>query len=153
MEKGRDYIFISEREETSVVKKTAVLLVCVLLLFFCGCGNREKKSAMGLILNSKELARIIENSGEALVAFDMYADWCVPCRMLEPTLEEVARENKGKVTFYRVNVDQVEDIGKIFPVSSIPYVAFVKNKTTVATLTGLQPKESYEKVIADNSKK
>jgi thioredoxin 1 len=135
------------------MKKTAVMLVSVLVLFYCGCGNGEKKSEMGLILNSKELTSIIEKSGDALVAFDMYADWCVPCRIVGPTLEEVARENKGKVTFYRINVDQVEDVGKTFPLTGIPYVVFVKNKKTVAAFTGVQPKESYEKVIKDNSKK
>jgi thioredoxin 1 len=106
-----------------------------------------------VILISGELSRIIENSGDSLVAFDLYADWCVPCHILEPTLEQVARENKRKVTFYKVNVDQVQDASQTFPVTGIPYVAFVKNKKTVATLIGVQPKESYEKVIKDNSKK
>jgi thioredoxin 1 len=135
------------------MKKAAVLLVSIGVLFCCGCGNGEKKSVMGLILTSKELTSIIENSGDSLVAFDMYADWCVPCHILEPTLEQVARENKKKVTFYKINVDQVEDVGKTFPISAIPYVAFVKNKKTVAALTGVQPKESYEKIIKDNSRK
>ena len=135
------------------MKKTAVVLVSVLLLFYCGCGKGEKKSEMGLILNSKELAKIIENSGDSLVAFDLYADWCGPCHIVAPTLEDVARENKGKVTFYRINIDQVEDVGQTFPLSGIPYVVLVKNKKTVASFTGVQPKESYEKVIKDNSKK
>jgi thioredoxin 1 len=135
------------------MKKAAVLLVSVVVLFYSGCGNAEKKSAMGVILISGELSRIIENSGDSLVAFDLYADWCVPCHILEPTLEQVARENKRKVTFYKVNVDQVQDASQTFPVTGIPYVAFVKNKKTVATLIGVQPKESYEKVIKDNSKK
>lgn len=135
------------------MKKASVLLASVVLLIYCGCGNGEKKSAMGLILDSKELTSIIENSGDSLVAFDMYAEWCVPCHILEPTLEQVARENKNKVTFYKVNVDQVPEAAQTFPVSAIPYVAFVKNKKTVAALTGVQPKESYEKVIKDNSKK
>jgi thioredoxin 1 len=135
------------------MKKAAVLLMSVLIPFYCGCGNGEKKSEMGSILNSKELTSIIENSGDSLIAFDMYADWCVPCHILEPTLEQVARENKNKVTFYKVNVDQVTEAAQTFPISAIPYVAFVKNKKTVAALTGVQPKASYEKVIKDNSKK
>jgi thioredoxin 1 len=135
------------------MKKAAILLMSVVVLFYSGCGNAEKKSLMGTILISGELTRIIENSGDSLVAFDLYADWCVPCHILEPTLEEVARENKRKVRFYRINVDQVQDASQTFPVSSIPYVAFVKNKKTVATLTGVQPKESYEKIIKDNSNK
>jgi thioredoxin 1 len=151
--KGRDYIFNIRGKENPVIKKAAILLMSVLVLLYCGCGNAEKKSSMGTILISGELTRIIENSGDSLVAFDLYADWCAPCRVLGPTLEEVAKENKRKVTFYRVNVDQVQDASQIFPVSSIPYVVFVKNKKTVATLTGVQPKESYEKVIKDNSKK
>jgi thioredoxin 1 len=135
------------------MKKAAALLVSVLIFLYCGCGNEEKKSAMGLIFNSKELTNIIENSGDSLVAFDIYAEWCVPCHILEPTLEEVAKENKDKVTFYKVNVDQVPEAAQTFPVSAIPYVAFVKNKKTVVALTGVQPRESYEKVIKDNSKK
>jgi thioredoxin 1 len=135
------------------MKKAVLVLASLFALVYCGCGNGEKTSVIIPVLNGKELAGIIENSGDTLVAFDMYADWCVPCHVLEPTLEQVAKENKDKVDFYKVNVDQVPEAAQTFSISAVPFVVFVKNKKTVAALTGVQPKESYEKIIKDNSKK
>jgi thioredoxin 1 len=127
------------------------LLVCALFLFFSGCGSPKTESSMVSVLTNKELAAIIDKTGEALIAFDLYADWCAPCRMLAPILDKIAAENRGKITFYRVNVDQVSQAGETFRVSGIPMVVFMKNKETVGVLTGLQPKESYEKIIAENT--
>jgi thioredoxin 1 len=89
----------------------------------------------------------MDNSGDSLVAFDMYADWCGPCRILAPTLEKVAAATKGKVAFYRINLDQVPEAGQTFGVGGIPFVVFVKNKKVVATFTGVQPEESYLRAI------
>ncbi|HUI92375.1 MAG TPA: thioredoxin family protein [Chitinivibrionales bacterium] len=134
------------------MKNTFLVLVSLLGLVCCGCGG-EKKSVIVPVLTGKELSSIIDNSGDTLIAFDNYADWCVPCHVLEPTLEEVARENQKRVDFYKVNVDQVTEAVQTFGIPAVPFVAFVKNKKVVASLTGVQPRESYEKIIKDNSKK
>jgi thioredoxin 1 len=133
-----------------MTQRLAPFLILCAILLMSGCGSSEKKSSISSILTGKELDAVMERSGDTLLVLDMYADWCGPCRMLAPTLEIIAQENKGKVIFYRVNVDQVPEASQAFKVGGIPLVVFVKNKKVVSELVGLQPKENYEKVIADN---
>jgi thioredoxin 1 len=133
-----------------MVQKHAALLIVVVIFLFSGCGTPEKKSSMRSIISGKELDAVMDRSGDTLIAFDMYADWCAPCRMLAPTLELIAEENKGWVKFYRVNVDQVPEAGRTFKIGGIPFIVFVKNKKVVSELVGMQAKENYEKAIAEN---
>jgi thioredoxin 1 len=128
--------------------KVAGALSIAMALLIASCGERgERKSEMTSILTIGEVNSVMDNSGDSLVAFDMYADWCGPCRILAPTLEKVAAATKGKVAFYRINLDQVPEAGQTFGVGGIPFVVFVKNKKVVATFTGVQPEESYLRAI------
>lgn len=90
---------------------------------------------------------IIEHSGNHLIAFDLYADWCMPCHVLEPLLNEIAKEHSSKVTMYKINADQFPQIIEAFGVNGIPFVVFIKNKKAIYALMGVQPKESYVKII------
>jgi thioredoxin 1 len=99
------------------------------------------------ITSLDQFNNIIENSGNQLIAFDLFANWCMPCHVLAPTLDEVARENRSKVTMYKVDTDQFPQITAAFNVTGIPFVVFVKNKKALYALIGVQPKESYVKII------
>jgi thioredoxin len=128
--------------------KVAGAFSIAMALLIASCGERgEIRSEMTRILAIGEVDSVIDKSGDSLVAFDMYADWCGPCRILTPTLEKVAAASKGKVVFYRINLDQVPEAGQAFGVGGIPFVVFVKNKKVVATFTGVQPEESYLRAI------
>jgi thioredoxin len=119
-------------------------LMCMSLVILGSCGGKsQESSAMTQVLTIGEVTTAIDSSKDSLVAFDMYADWCGPCRALTPTLEKVALATKGKVTFYRVNTDQVPEAAQLFGVRGIPFIVFVKNKQVVATYTGVQPEETY----------
>lgn len=59
-------------------------------------------------------------NGEMPCIVDFYADWCAPCRITSPILEELAREFSGKVNFYKVNVDKERELASVFGVQSIP---------------------------------
>jgi thioredoxin len=125
-----------------------VLPLSILLLSF-GCGGQKtaEEGWFGAIKTMKQLSAVVDLSDNSLVAFDLYADWCGPCRRLAPTLDSIAKENKNRVTFYRINVDQLPQAAQAFQVSAIPVVVFVKNKSAVCTVVGMQPKEEYVKVI------
>jgi thioredoxin 1 len=84
-----------------------------------------------------------------LIVFDLYADWCQPCRMLSPMLESIAQENAGRAWFYRINVDNYPAISRQFGVSGIPHVVFIKNGQVLRSLTGLNPSEAYVQAIVD----
>lgn len=63
--------------------------------------------------------------GSMPVVVDFYADWCRPCRITSPILEELAVEYAGRVTFYKVNVDSEQELSAIFGVQSIPAFLFI----------------------------
>lgn len=99
------------------------------------------------ITTQGELDTAIVAAGNRMVVLDLYADWCMPCKILEPTLVEISRNFKGKAFFYRINVDRSPELARSFRVRGIPYVVFMKNGKGVYALTGINPKETYEKII------
>lgn len=120
-----------------------ILLLFSVFFFFVSCSQSEIKE----INSNEEFLSIIEDSEDALLVFDLYADWCTPCKLLSPMLEKISDEKKSSARFYKINVDKHPDLARSFGVSGIPFVVFVKNKTAVSALTGLQSKEAYIRVI------
>ena len=99
-------------------------------------------------LTKANFSEEIENySGLAVI--DLWADWCGPCRMLAPTLDELEREYPD-VKFCKINVDNEPELTRMFKVESIPTVAFVKNNTFVDISVGYVPKATLAKKIEDN---
>ena len=86
---------------------------------------------------------------KGLVVIDLYADWCGPCKMLAPVLEEIEKETPD-VKFCKVNVDEEPNIARIFKVESIPFVALVKDNTFVDMSVGYVPKDKLVKLISAN---
>ena len=101
-----------------------------------------------LVVNKENFKREVEEA-EQLVVIDLYADWCGPCRMLAPALEELEREY-ADVKFCKVNVDNDPDIARMFNVQSIPFVAFVKNNTFLDMSVGFVPKAKLAQLIEAN---
>ncbi len=75
------------------------------------------------------------------VLIDFYADWCGPCRMMGPVVEELAAEYEGKLKVGKVNVDQQPELAQKFGVMSIPYFAFLKDGKLQSDELGAVPKE------------
>lgn len=83
------------------------------------------------------------------VLVDFYADWCGPCRMLAPVLEEIAREYEGGVKVGKVNVDEQMELAQKFGVSSIPLLVVFKDGQPVAKSLGYRPKEEIVNLLRD----
>lgn len=83
------------------------------------------------------------------VLVDFYADWCGPCRMLAPVLEEIAREYEGGVKVGKVNVDEQMELAQKFDVSSIPLLVVFKDGQPVAKSLGYRPKEEIVNLLKD----
>lgn len=132
----------------------ALLLSTALLLpIACGSGaeqpggDHRTRKPLTAISGEQELTRIVTAAGERLLMFDFYADWCQPCKELEPILESIAVQKADVVDVYRVNYDENQSLAELFGVRGIPFVAYVKNRTLVYSLMGLRPKETYLEAI------
>jgi thioredoxin 1 len=130
-----------------------VLSAALLLPIACGSGSEQpggdhrERQPLIAISGGQELTRIIAAAGERLLIFDFYADWCLPCKELEPILESIADQKADVVDVYRVDYDENQSIAELFGVRGIPFVAFVKNRILVYSLLGLRPKETYIEAI------
>ena len=82
------------------------------------------------------------------VIVDFWAEWCGPCRMLGPILDELATEQEGKVKIGKVNVDNAPNLSAKFNVRSIPMLLFFKDGEVKDTVVGVQSKDALGKRLA-----
>ena len=85
-----------------------------------------------------------------LVLVDFYADWCGPCKMIAPVLDELATELEGTAKFVKVNVDNCPAISAQYQVMSIPTLILFKDGQIVQQTVGFQPKASLLSLIQSN---
>ena len=83
-----------------------------------------------------------------LVIVDFYADWCGPCKMVAPVIEQLAEENKD-VKIGKLNVDNAPGIAAKFKVMTIPTILYIKNGEVVHKFIGVQKKEDFEAKITE----
>ena len=82
-----------------------------------------------------------------LLLVDCWASWCMPCKMIEPVIEELAKEYAGKIVFGKINVDEQRELATRFNIMSIPTLLFFKDGQVADTLIGALPKEQIEEKI------
>ena len=88
---------------------------------------------------------VLDNSSPALV--DFWAEWCMPCKMIAPVIEDIAKEYAGKVKVGKVDTDANREISMKFGISAIPTLLFFKDGQVVKKFVGLQQKADIKKVI------
>ena len=99
---------------------------------------------MKVIETVKEFEDTLKENG--LVFVDFFADWCGPCKMLAPVVEELAAETPD-VAIVKVNVDDLPDLAQKLGIMSIPAVFIFKDGEPAANTAGFQPKESLKAVL------
>ena len=81
------------------------------------------------------------------VLVDFYADWCGPCKMVAPVLEELAAEYDGQIYVYKVNTEQEQELAALFNIRSIPSFLFIPMNDKPQMAMGAMPKSSFKGAI------
>ena len=95
-----------------------------------------------ILSNDNFKAEVLDAKG--LVLVDFWATWCGPCKMLAPTVSEIADEYEGKVKVFKLDVDQAMDIAMSYGVASIPTLILFKDGEIVKKSVGVVSKEEIE---------
>lgn len=87
--------------------------------------------------------------GDKPCIIDFYADWCQPCKMVAPVLEELAKDFDGKLNIYKVDTEAERELSAVFGIRSIPSILFVPMDAQPQMAAGALPKNAFEKAIED----
>ncbi|NBB90021.1 MAG: thioredoxin [Spirochaetes bacterium] len=87
--------------------------------------------------------------GELPAIIDFYADWCGPCKMVEPVLEELADEYDGKMHIYKIDTDAEQELAAAFGIQSIPSMLFIPMGDKPQMAQGALPKDTIKKAMKD----
>ena len=87
--------------------------------------------------------------GNLPAIIDFYADWCQPCKMVAPVLEELAVKYAGKIVVYKVDTESEQELASVFGIQSIPTLLFVPKEGQPQAAMGALPKQTFEDVIKD----
>ncbi len=87
--------------------------------------------------------------GELPCLIDFYADWCQPCKMVAPVLEELSEEYAGKINIYKIDTEVERELAGAFGIRSIPSILFCPKDGQPQMAQGALPKETFKQVIDD----
>lgn len=96
------------------------------------------------ILSNKNFKPVVRNG---LVLVDFWAPWCAPCKMIAPTLNEIAEENADSVTIAKVNVDQNQQLAQKYNIRNIPTMVLFRDGKVIKRIMGVKPKKALVKEI------
>lgn len=129
-------------------------LVIVLMTFLMSTGlmaqgtiQLDKKGFLESVVNYEENAEEWVYLGDRPSIIDFYADWCRPCKIISPYLEELAKEYGDEIYIYKIDVDKEQDLARAFGIQSIPTLLFVPQKENPQIHSGMMSKEDLRTVI------
>ncbi|MDH5390114.1 MAG: thioredoxin [Candidatus Bathyarchaeota archaeon] len=97
--------------------------------------SQKQKKEVVTTLTSSSFDKFLENT-DLPVLVDFWADWCMPCRIMAPVMEELARDYAGKAMFARVNVDENPEVASRYSIMSIPHFIIFKNSRPAERIVG-----------------
>ena len=100
---------------------------------------------MAKVITNTNFAEIV--AGEKPVMIDFWATWCGPCRILSPTVDEIADEYADRITVAKCNVDDADEIAMQFRIMSIPTLIFIKDGQVVDKRVGVVSKDEIVSII------
>jgi thioredoxin len=88
-------------------------------------------------------------NGQLPILIDFYADWCAPCKMVAPILEELSKEYEGKLTIYKVDTEVEIELASVFGIRSIPTFLFIPVNGDPMMQPGALPKKAFQQIIEE----
>ena len=88
-------------------------------------------------------------NGDKPTVIDFYADWCQPCKVVEPVLNELSEEYNGKVNIYRVDTEDQYELASVFGIRNIPSLLFIPVDEQPQMAAGALPKDVFEKLFKE----
>lgn len=136
------------------MRKSILLPLLALLLALQSCANGQGKNAeakngatvaAGSNLTRKQYDALLKS--DKIVLVDFYADWCGPCKMMKPFLEEIAEEMKDKVVVIKIDADQNSALCQELSIEALPTLMVYKKGTMMWHQVGFAPKEEVVKYL------
>ena len=117
-------------------------LVIISMILNNGTNSNNAKTETIKIIDENQFEELVLKADKPVLV-DFYTDWCGPCRVLSPTIEELAQDNKykDKYYFYKVNVDYANNIAKEYNIMYIPTVIIFKDGTEITRSSGVVEKD------------
>ena len=109
----------------------------------------NKADFLTKIINYETTPNAWNYLGDKPAIIDFYADWCGPCRMVAPILEELAEEYEDKIYIYKVDTEKEQELAGLFGIMSIPSILFIPMNGKPQMVQGALPKNELKKVIDD----
>jgi len=128
----------SQQAETTITKKTGQTMKTIQL---------TETDFLTKVANYKENPSEWKYLGDKPCLIDFYADWCAPCKMVAPILEELAAEYEGKIYIYKVDTEKELALSSAFRIRSIPTLLFIPQNGTPQIAQGAMPKQELKKAI------
>jgi len=160
--------------------KHLLYIISSLSILLLACGNQKKENNAKTSISSSTLNTSETNGSEKLTnavfiqkvwdynkspndwkylgskpaIIDFYADWCGPCKIASPILEEIAKEYSGRLLVYKINTDQEQQLAKVFGITGIPAFLYIPaaGKPVMTSVIG-RSKEETKKMIVENIEK
>jgi len=108
--------------------------------------TQEQKKEGLITLASSSFDKFLENTNLPVLV-DFWADWCMPCRIMEPVMEELARDYAEKAVFARVNVDENPEVASRYNIMSIPHFIIFRNGRPTERIVGAVGREPLENAL------
>ncbi len=161
----RNLFLILHRQKTNPMKKLTFIILLLASFTVSSCtgspagenGVAENSDGQVVKLTAATFQKLVWDykknpqqwvfAGDQPVIIDFYADWCRPCKMVAPIMEELSKEYKGKIRIYKVNTDEQRELAGLFNVSSIPAILFVPKNGKPQMAVGAMQKANYIEAI------
>lgn len=137
-----------------------LVVFTAILTLLAGCGKKkenseENKTKMTHLTAATFKEKVFDYEknkdwkfeGDKPVIIDFYADWCGPCKMVAPVLEDLSKEYDGKIQIYKVDTDKEQELASVFGIRSIPSILFIPMEGKPQMTMGALPKESFVQAI------